>query len=579
MGGSLPARLEDFREVWVMDTEYVAGIGERPIPVCIVARELHTGVTHRHWMDQLQEMRSPTYGLGDDCLLVAYSCMGDLQVHIALGWELPARVLDLHAEFRHWANGRSNIVRHGLLDALNVFGLSGMAATEKNATRDLIMGGGPWSPADRDLILRYCEADVEVTSALLVRMIDQIDLPRALLRGQYLQSLAAVEWHGVPIDREFHGRIVEHRDAIMAGLIHEVDADYGVYDNDRFSKKRFSEYLIRNAIPWPRSKSGQLIFERNTFKEQAEIYSELGPLHSLLRSLSVLKKNKLAVGHDGRNRAYLAPFGSRTGRNQPSTSQSIFGLPSWWRGLIQPLPGHGLAYLDWDQQEFGIAAALSGDQAMMDAYRSGDPYLAFAKQASAVPHDATKVSHPQERDRFKACVLAVQYGMGADSLGRRLQVSPAHADQLLRMHRRTYGQFWSWSDAMLDTALYRGWIETVFGWRQLLQSNINERSVRNFPMQANGAEMMRIAVSMAVEAGIELCMPVHDALLIHAPLDVLDDQIARLSTIMEDASGIVLGGFRLRSGQTIIRYPDRFVEKRGQAMWDLVQGILNDERR
>ena len=55
------------------------------------------------------------------------------------------------------------------------------------------------------------------------------------------------------------------------------------------------------------------------------------------------------------------------------------------------------------QQEFGIAAALSGDPLMMEAYRSGDPYLAFAKQAGAAPPDATKATHKAVRDQFKAC--------------------------------------------------------------------------------------------------------------------------------------------------------------------------------
>ena len=78
-------------------------------------------------------------------------------------------------------------------------------------------------------------------------------------------------------------------------------------------------------------------------------------------------------------------FRSRTGRNQPSNSKFIFGPSVWLRGLIKPPPGHGVAYVDWRQQEFGIAAALSGDAAMQAAYLSGDPYLAFAKQAGAVP--------------------------------------------------------------------------------------------------------------------------------------------------------------------------------------------------
>src|SRR5208283_6051431 len=79
-----------------------------------------------------------------------------------------------------------------------------------------------------------------------------------------------------------------------------------------------------------------------------------------------------------------------------------------------------VAYVDWSQQEFGIAAALSGDRAMMDAYRSGDPYLAFGKQAGRIPADGTKQTHAAERDLFKTCVLGVQYGMGAASLAGRI---------------------------------------------------------------------------------------------------------------------------------------------------------------
>ena len=81
--------------------------------------------------------------------------------------------------------------------------------------------------------------------------------------------------------------------------------------------------------------------------------------------------------------------------------------------MIEPSPGHGLAYVDFEQQEFGIAAALSNDPAMLAAYRSGDPYLEFARQAGVVPSDATKTSHPAERELFKLCALGVQYGMEA----------------------------------------------------------------------------------------------------------------------------------------------------------------------
>jgi hypothetical protein len=62
-----------------------------------------------------------------------------------------------------------------------------------------------------------------------------------------------------------------------------------------------------------------------------------------------------------------------------------------------------------------------------------------------VPESATKESHKQVRDQFKAVVLAVQYGMGAVSLGHRIGQSTLRAQQLLDLHRRTYRVFWKWS--------------------------------------------------------------------------------------------------------------------------------------
>jgi hypothetical protein len=61
-----------------------------------------------------------------------------------------------------------------------------------------------------------------------------------------------------------------------------------------------------------------------------------------------------------------------------------------------------------------------------------------------------------------------------------------------------------------------GALPTVFGWTLHIDTKPNERSVRNFPMQANGAEMLRLALCMATEEGLEVCAPIHDAVLIAA---------------------------------------------------------------
>jgi DNA polymerase I-like protein with 3'-5' exonuclease and polymerase domains len=245
--------------------------------------------------------------------------------------------------------------------------------------------------------------------------------------------------------------------------------------------------------------------------------------------------------------------------------------------LIVPPPGYGLAYIDWAQQEFGIAAALSGDPAMMAAYKSGDPYLEFAKQARAVPADATKTSHGSTRELFKQCGLAVLYGMEAPTLATRIGQPQIVTRDLLRAHRETYPTFWRWSDAAVDHAMLHGTLHTVFGWRIHVGANVNPRSLRNFPMQANGAEMLRLACCLAIERGIEVCAPIHDAVLICAPLERLENDIAGMRAAMADASRIVLGGFELRTDVQQIR--ERYQDPRGERMWGKVMALIAKRQR
>ena len=96
----------------------------------------------------------------------------------------------------------------------------------------------------------------------------------------------------------------------------------------------------------------------------------------------------------------------------------------------------------------------------------------------------------------------------------------------------------------------------------------------NFPMQANGAEMMRIAAIAATEAGIEVCAPVHDAFLIQAPLERLDHDVEYMRALMAKAGEAVTGGFPVRTEATIVRFPDRYMDEGGREMWERVVALL-----
>jgi hypothetical protein len=573
-GFGAPATLLPFREIWLVDFEFIAGSGERPVPVCLVAREFRSGRLIRAFGGELQRLRTPPYPTSPDALIVAYYASAELGCHLALGWPMPARVLDLFTEFRCRTSGLAPPHGNSLLGALTWHGLDAMDAIEKEAMRALVLRGGPYTDAERNAILDYCQSDVDALVQLLPAMVAEIDLPRALLRGRYMAAAAWIEWQGVPIDTTILALLRKRWEQIKDRLIADIDHDYGVFEGRTFKAERWAAWLARAGIAWPILESGALAMDDDTFREMARNHPKVALMRELRHSLSQLRLAELTVGSDGCNRCLLSAFASKTGRNQPSNSRFIFGPSTWLRGLIRPREGQAVAYIDWSQQEFGIAAALSGDPAMREAYLSGDPYLAFGKQAGQIPPDGTKETHETVRDMCKTCVLGVQYAMGEVSLARRIGQPPIVARNLLRMHRETYPAFWSWSDAVVDYAMLHGALHTVFGWTVRVGPDVNTRSLRNFPMQANGAEMLRLACCLATERGIKVCAPVHDAILIEGPASVIHELVTETQRAMREASEIVLDGFALRSDAKVVCWPERYMDKRGREMWNRVMTLL-----
>ena len=278
-GGRPLLDLLPFAEIWAVDFEFGSDPGENPEPVCLVAWELRSGRKLRLWRDEFGA--APPYPTGPDVLFVAYYASAEIGCHLALGWPVPERVLDLFTEFRNHTNGIPTVSGAGLLGALAHYGLDSIGTVEKDEMRDLILRGGPWNDAEREAILDYCESDVEALARLLPAMLPKIDLPRALLRGRYMAAAARMERNGVPIDADTLELLRRHWSDIQDQLIAEVDRDYGVYEGRTFKADRFAEWLTRNNIPWPRLDSGRLDLSDDTFREMARAYPIVAPLREL----------------------------------------------------------------------------------------------------------------------------------------------------------------------------------------------------------------------------------------------------------------------------------------------------------
>ncbi len=448
-----------YREIWCCDFEYIATPGNRPLPVCMVALEVRSGRLFRIWQDDLPDR--PPFDVGDQALFVAYNAAAEFSCFLVLGWPLPVRILDPYAEFRTATNGVRPPAGYGLLSALSYHGLTAITSEQKTTMRDLILRGGPWTAAERRDILDYCQTDVDCLPALLDRMMPWLTsspqvLGQALLRGRYMAAVARMEHAGVPIDTGTLGRLRDSWTGIKGELITEIDVDYGVFDGLTFKTDQFIAYLAQNSMAWPLTDRGHLKLDGDTFKYMARIYPQLEPLKQLRRTLAELRLERLAVGDDGRNRTSLFPFGARTGRNTPSANGFIFGPSRWLRGLIKPAEGRAVAYLDWSSQEVAVAAALSGDAAMLAAVASGDPYLAFATMAGLAPDGATKETHGVIRAQCKVCVLGTNYGMGAQLLAFTIGSTTDYAAYLLRLLARTFPVYWAWSQHVVDMGMLTG---------------------------------------------------------------------------------------------------------------------------
>jgi DNA polymerase-1 len=582
-----------FTEIWLHDFEFVPQSGAHPDVVCLAARELRSGRTFRLWFDGPGE--PPPYRIDRDVLFVNFVANAECACHLALGWPLPTNVLDLSPAFRNLSNGRFTPEGKGLLGALRYFGLDSIGAKQKDAMQKRIMQGRPFTPTEREQILTYCGSDADALERLLARLLPELELGVALYHGEFAAVSALMEHRGVPIDMTVLTQLADKKtwQAVRDAMVPPIDAQYGVYVRNAagdwtFNSERFAAYLEREGIVWPRLETGKLNMRRKTFEDMSKGSPQLEELRQLRHARDKMRKVKLAVGADGRNRTVLWPFKAKTSRTQPKASQWIFSPAVWLRSLIKPEPGTAAAYIDYSSMEFLIAASLSDQHCgptnnMLDMYRTGDPYLAFAKRVGAVPQAATKESHAAVRDRYKTMLLAVQYGMSSDTLAARLGVSTFEAHQMLNQHRELFAQYWRWSDDWVQHALQTGRMWTAFGWTCCTGiTEFNERSIRNWPVQATGADILRIACILATRHGITLLAPIHDAVLIEAPLDRTEADVILMQEIMRRASRIVLnadvdGTHELRTDAKIIRHPERYSDPRSAAIWTRVLVLLAEQ--
>ena len=390
--------MQHFTTIAVFDFEYEVEDGELPDVLCLVAYILdeHLRLVRKIRMWRGEFGSTPPFDTGPDTLCVAYSAWAEMTCFMVLGWEFPAHIFDLHTAFLSVSNillpynpdEKPRRPRKRLSDACRAYEVEGWENIDKEQMAKDI-GEGRWRDYGQERVFEYCEEDVRASSALLEKMLigrarfRPADVERVLHWSNYsAKSVAQIQARGMPIDMFLWNAVQENKATVIQHLLRKFDPSYGsddpIYTPDgEWSYARFEAWLASVGVTaWPRLKSGALDTDSDAFKLMSHLPG-IENLHALRDSLGVIVRARLPIGRDGRNRPSLFPFCTATGRN--AHSKSLFNAHAGMRSFMKFPEDVTGVYLDWRTQEVGIAAALSGDQALMSAYNDGDIYHALAK--------------------------------------------------------------------------------------------------------------------------------------------------------------------------------------------------------
>ncbi|WP_305837104.1 DNA polymerase I [Photobacterium leiognathi] len=212
--------------------------------------------------------------------------------------------------------------------------------------------------------------------------------------------------------------------------------------------------------------------------------------------------------------------------------------------------GYKILAVDYSQIELRIMAHLSGDKALLDAFRHGKDIHA-ATAAEILGLDIEQVSSEQRR-RAKAINFGLIYGMSAFGLAKQLDMGRNEAQDYMNVYFERYPGVLEYMESTRNTASEKGYVETLFGRRLYLpdiksrnglRRKAAERAAINAPMQGTAADIIKLAmiavdhwVQQQSQDEVRLLMQVHDELVFEVKESALESVTAEVKVLMEQAA-------------------------------------------
>jgi DNA polymerase-1 len=597
----IPRTFDAFDRLVVLDTEFVPRPGNAPLLCALGYQIVGQEQVHTYRQDEILQWTTLPFPVDKGTLLIAYNVPAEAAFLHTLGLEQPRYWADPMVEdhrartvciprkaLRQFSKRHPEIFRPNspctLLQCLEQWGITDGDAQGKEVARDIILSR-KWEQDARlwPQILAYQASDVRLLTALFLKMEGSLDPRSAIIRGSYAAAQGRMSQRGIPVDQGTYRRLLREYPRVLQGVRSLTDPEHvRLTTKGKISIKWLRPKLeaIGAARTHVVTATGRPSAKASRLRETAERYAdaELLRVAEWAELLSVFLEKKEgglrapSLGDDGRVRYDQLPFGTHTGRTQGWGRDCLMAQPKWMRGLVCPASGEALISADFSGEEFGIAAAKSGDQRMQEAYKSGDPYSYMATMAGMLPA-ATAEETRKIRSLFKVLTLGKLYGLGLRAFGAKSGLSYRETVRVWQFFERSFARFLWWQGQVVAQARRRGWIQTQQRWYARVVVATKTTSLLNWLIQASGGDVLRTSVLMLADAGLDLLTTVHDSVLVSVPAHRVEEEAQRVHAIMQEASQIVLG-MPIRVDIQIVRPGERLLTAETQRMWDRVSGLL-----
>jgi DNA polymerase I len=387
----------------------------------------------------------------------------------------------------------------------------------------------------------------------LSSLLDDLELPVAAV-------LADMERAGVAIDGAFLERLSKEWEAELARLTGAIHALAGKEFNIN-SPKQLAELLFDTL----KLKPGRKTRKTGSRSTDVEVLEELAEAHELprlileYRALQKLKSTYvdtlpvLASPETGRVHTSFNQAVAATGRLS-SSDPNLQNIPirteqgRLIRRAFIPGDGHVLLSADYSQIELRILAHLSGDAAMVEAFRAGEDI--HRRTAAALFGVMPALVTGEMRRRAKAVNFGIVYGMGPQRLAREQGVPLKEAETFIREYFARFPRVKAWIDATIAEAESEGRVRTLFGRVRYFPEmrsadrNARQQAVRaaiNTPIQGTAADLIKKAMvdlHRRLQGGngaVRLLLQVHDELVLEAPRAETAAAAALVRETMESA--------------------------------------------